>query len=236
MLADTPADNTPAIRLFENAGLRYKKDHVYLTKQLKDVETQHVDEDGWYDFQYSAKGQRIRIRPMEIEDLNPIHLIGEKIFTSKSANLFHFWDENVVMHSYLSDPEYCLTAVTKDDDGTETVVGFAIGTTIEKPRSSWRYGYLVWLGCHPDYQGLGIATQMYNTMVELFALEKVRMLMIDTQQNNVGALNFFRKVGFGHDEEHVYLSNAPTTESLLIENMTKAPPRAYEGLAESSAK
>jgi hypothetical protein len=33
--------------------------------------------------------------------------------------------------------------------------------------------------------------------------------MVDTQQNNEGALQFFRKKGFGHDEEHVYLTNNP---------------------------
>lgn len=215
LLADTPADNAPAIRLFERVGLKNKQDHVYLTKQLKDVETQHVDDDGYYDFNYSVKGQRLRIRPMEIDDLYPIYLIGEEIFTRKNANLFHFWDESLVMHSYLSDPEYCITAVSKDEDGKETVVGFAFGTTIEKPRSSWRYGYLVWLGIHPDFQGLGLANQVFNTAVELFALEKVRMLMIDTQQNNEGALRFFRKLGFGHDEEHVYLSNAPAREGSI---------------------
>lgn len=32
--------------------------------------------------------------------------------------------------------------------------------------------------------------------------------MIDTQQSNKAALGFFRKMGFGNDEEHVYLSNA----------------------------
>jgi ribosomal protein S18 acetylase RimI-like enzyme len=186
-----------------------------MTKQLKDVETEHVDEDGYYDFTYSANGHRLRIRPMEIDDLYPIYLIGEEIFTRKNANLFHFWDEALVMHSYMSDPEYCITAVAKDEEGNETVVGFAFGTTIEKPRSSWRYGYLVWLGIHPDYQGLGLANQVFNTMVELFALEKVRMLMIDTQQNNEGALRFFRKLGFGHDEEHVYLSNAPAREASI---------------------
>jgi ribosomal protein S18 acetylase RimI-like enzyme len=192
---------------------------VYLTKQLKDRETEHVDDDGYFDFHYSAKGHRVRIRPMEIDDLFPIYAIGESIFTSKSSNLFHFWDETTIMHSYLSDPEYCITATVKEEDGSETVVGFAFGNTIEKPRSSWRYGYLVWLGCHPDYQGLGLASQIYNVMVELFALEKVRMLMIDTQQNNEGALRFFRKLGFGHDEEHVYLSNAPMTEARIESDM-----------------
>jgi len=42
------------------------------------------------------------------------------------------------------------------------------------------------------------------------------MLMIDTQLNNEGALKFSRKLGFGHDENHVYLWNSNMEGSLAI--------------------
>ena len=220
MLADTPADNLPAIRMFEKAGLSHKVDHVYLMcpmppSVINTTAKPRVDEDDMtFQFTYTAtttttaKKHRITIRNMEIDDLHPIHTIGEQIFTKKSANLYNFWDEHLVLQSYLSDPELCAVATVQDDTtGDNTVVGFAFGTTIEKPMSSWKYGYLVWLGCAPEFQGLGIAKQLYDVMLELFSLEKVRMLMIDTQQNNAGALRFFRKLGFGHEEQHVYLCN-----------------------------
>ena len=130
--------------------------------------------------------------------------------------LMQFWDENLVLQSYLSDPDFCIVATLKEQNDTERVVGFAFGTTIEKPRSSWKYGYLVWLGCANDCQGLGLASQIYQTMLELFSQERVRMLMIDTQLNNEGALKFFRKLGFGHDENHVYLWNSNMEGSLTI--------------------
>ncbi|KAL7573209.1 hypothetical protein ACA910_018863 [Epithemia clementina (nom. ined.)] len=249
LLADTPADNEPAIELFQKAGLSHKADHVYLTRQLGGVVDQlnYVDEEDMsFDFSYTVTmpntgtKQRITIRNMEIGDLYPIYKIGEEIFTTKSVNLYNFWDESLVVNSYLSDPEFCVVATATTKGGTEDtsehhgnsgnsnnnnnnnnnnnedhrpnvekVVGFAFGETIEKPRSSWKYGYLVWLGCAPDYQGMGLAKQLYHVMMELFAVEKVRMVMIDTQQNNEGALRFFRKLGFGHDEEHVYLCNRP---------------------------
>jgi ribosomal protein S18 acetylase RimI-like enzyme len=208
LLADTPADNLPAINMFQKAGLCSKTDHVYLTRQIpKETKLTHVSEDGAFSFTYSAKKKRITIRNMEIDDLYPIYLIGEQIFTTKSSNLYNFWDEHLVLQSFLSDPEYCVVATVKEQD-KETVVGFSFGTTIEKPRSSWKYAYLVWLGCSNDYQGLGLASQLYNVMLELFWQQKCRILMIDTQQNNEGALKFFRKLDFGHDEEHVYLSNS----------------------------
>jgi ribosomal protein S18 acetylase RimI-like enzyme len=210
LLADTPADNLPAIQMFQKAGLCRQTDHVYLTRQIpKETKLSHVSEDGTFNYCYTAKKQRIIIRNMEIDDLYPIYLMGENIFTTKSSNLYNFWDEHLVLQSFLSDPNLCAVATVKEPgQDKETVVGFSFGTTIEKPRSSWKYAYLVWLGCSSDYQGLGLASQLYNVMLELFWIEKCRILMIDTQQNNEGALKFFRKLGFGHDEEHVYLSNS----------------------------
>jgi ribosomal protein S18 acetylase RimI-like enzyme len=210
LLADTPKDNSPAVGMFEKAGLCGKADHVYMTCQMpKGTKLENVDQDGTFNFTYNVKKKRITIRNMEIHDLHPIYLIGEQIFTEKSPNLYNFWDEHLVLHSYLSDPEYCVVATVREEDGNEQVVGFCFGTTIEKPRSSWKYGYLVWLGCQANFQGFGLASQLYNTMLELFLLQKCRIVMVDTQQNNEGALQFFRKKGFGHDEEHVYLTNNP---------------------------
>ena len=213
LLADTPASNIPAISMFQKAGLTDKTDHVYLTRSLPPNEGKmnNVDEDGEFHFIYTAKKKTITIRNMEIQDLSSVYDLGNKIFTANHSNIWNFWDEDVVMHNFLNDPEFCMVATVKVDRGEdeEKVVGFAFGTTIEKPKSSWKYGYLVWTGCDPNYQGLGLASQLYNTMVELFFIEKVRMLMIDTQATNEAAINFFRKLGFGHDEEHVYLCNTP---------------------------
>ena len=209
LLADTPADNLQAIQMFEGVGLSQRKDHVYLTCRLeKDLERQHVDDEGEFAFSYTSKGQKISIRNMQVEDLHPIYLIGERIFTKEYSNIHDFWDEHTVMSSYLSDPEFAVAATIRKENNEEQVVAFAFGTTIEKPRSKWKYGWLVWLGCDSDFQGLGLATQLYNTILELFALERVNMVMIDTQANNHGALGFFRKQGFGQDEEHVYLTNS----------------------------
>ncbi|KAL7570102.1 hypothetical protein ACA910_017133 [Epithemia clementina (nom. ined.)] len=54
--------------------------------------------------------QCITICNMEIGDLYPIYKIGEEIFTTKSINLYNFWDKSLVVNSYLSDPEFCVMA------------------------------------------------------------------------------------------------------------------------------
>jgi ribosomal protein S18 acetylase RimI-like enzyme len=109
-----------------------------------------------------------------------------------------------VLQSFLSDPDYCAVATVKEAGrDKETLVDFSVGTTTEKPRA-----YLVWLGCLSAHQGLGLASQLYNVVLELFWIEKCGIIMIDAQQNNEGALKLFRKLGFGHDEEHVYPSHS----------------------------
>jgi hypothetical protein len=124
--------------MFEKAGLCGKADHVHMTCQMpKGAKLENVDEDVTFNFTYNVKKKRITIRNMEIHDLHPIYLIGEQIFTEKSPNLYNFWDEHLVLHSHLSDPEYCVVATVREEDGNEQVVGFCFGTTIEKPRSSW---------------------------------------------------------------------------------------------------
>lgn len=209
--ADTPADNEPALRLFHQAGLRTPSDHVYLTRQLPDeIEPTHVSDDGYCQYSFTTIKGKVTIRTMEIQDLNPVFLLGESIFTTDSPNLYNFWDQDLVLQSYLSDPELCIVATVSEneDSDEEQVVGFALSTTIEKPRSAWKYGHLLWLGCSTDYQGLGLASQLYKITLELFCVERVRMVMVDTQSSNEAALKFFRKNGFLKEEEHLYLSNA----------------------------
>jgi hypothetical protein len=36
--------------------------------------------------------------------------------------------------------------------------------------------------------------------------QAVRMLIVDTQAENLSALRFFRKMGFGNPSQHIYLS------------------------------
>ena len=86
------------------------------------------------------------------------------------------------------------------------IVGFALGTLIEKRLSSWIYGHLEWIGVHPKIIRSGIGTRLFNRLTELIVKKGARMLPVDTQIENVEALNIFRKQGFGQEIKHIYLS------------------------------
>lgn len=148
------------------------------------------------------KRNGIEIREMEIDDLADVFHLGEKLFTSQEIpNLYRTWDDYEVIGFFQEDAEYCLVA---EADGQ--IVGFVLGTTVTKTRSAWKYGHLVWLGVDPDYQRLGVARKLFNRFRELMEEEGVRILMVDTEADNVGAIKFFKSIGFNSPEQHVYLS------------------------------
>lgn len=144
----------------------------------------------------------VEIREMELEDLPKVYALGEVLFRPEAApNLYRTWDEYELIDYYSGDGEFCLVA-----EQDSRIVGFTIGTIIDKRRSAWTYGYLVWLGVEPGLEGHGVARRLVNRLTDLFIEEGVRMMMVDTDADNARALSFFGRLGFGQPDKHVYLT------------------------------
>jgi len=144
----------------------------------------------------------VNIRTATIDDLAAIFHLGERVFTSQEfSNLYRTWDEYEVTHLFNSESEYVLVA---EFDGQ--VIGFAMGTVIEKARSAWNYGHLLWLGVDPDFARRQIGSLLFDRFREIMESTGVRMLMIDTQADNEAAVRFFQRKGFENPTEHVYMT------------------------------
>jgi len=144
----------------------------------------------------------IDVRPMTIDDLAPVFHLGEKLFTAdRWPALYRTWDNFEVVSFYASDSETCFVATIEGK-----VVGFALGNTIEKRKSAWRYGYIVWMGVDPDVGRCGVGSWLFEAMRDKFIELGVRMILVDTDARNTHAINFFKKTGFDHENAHVYLS------------------------------
>ena len=142
------------------------------------------------------------IREMSLADLPGVYALGEKLFPAdKWPALYRTWDEYELAVHFASDSETCLVA---ELDGK--VVGFALGTLLEKRGSAWTYGYLLWLGVDEDVIRQGIAARLFEQMMELFIKLGARMIMVDTDAENEPALAFFRSQGFGQETPHLFLS------------------------------
>jgi len=144
----------------------------------------------------------VRIRAMTIDDFPQIFHIGEAIFTADySQSLYRTWDEYEITTLFNSDSELCLVAET----GAQ-LLGFALGTTVEKHNSPWKYGYLVWLGVRKDIQQGGVGGALFKEIKRRMKEQGVRIIMIDTSADNEAAIRFFHKQGFGDIQEHVYMT------------------------------
>ncbi len=140
------------------------------------------------------------IRDMEIDDLAPVYHLGETLFTSDLyPYIYRTWDQWEVIGLYNTDPEYCLVAEVEDQ-----LAGFILGTIINK--STWVYGYIIWLGVNPAFQRRGIADRLVDKLVERMIDDGARFMMVDTDPENVPAVKFFSRKGFGNMRKHVFLS------------------------------
>ncbi|MFH1463822.1 MAG: N-acetyltransferase [Pseudomonadota bacterium] len=148
------------------------------------------------------KKPELIVREMTIDDLALVFHMGEKLFTARDVpNLYRTWDEYEIVELFNSDGELCLVAEVE-----EQVVGFALGTVIEKSRSAWTYGHLIWLGVAPAHQKAGIGEKLFVHIRALMARMGVRMIIVDTEADNESALRFFQKIGFGKPLPHIYLT------------------------------
>jgi ribosomal protein S18 acetylase RimI-like enzyme len=149
-----------------------------------------------------SNAKDVTIREMSLQDLPAIFALGERLFPAdKWPALYRTWDEYELAVHFASDSETCLVG---ELDGE--VVGFALGTLLEKRMSSWTYGYLLWLGVDPDVSRKGVAARLFAAMTDLFIKLGARMIMVDTDAENEPALSFFRSQGFGQETPHLFLS------------------------------
>ena len=163
---------------------------------------------------------RIKIREMDIDDLPRVFHLGERLFQAETVpNLYRTWDEFEVMELFHGDSEFCMVA-----ELDQKIIGFALGTTIKKAHSAWKYGHLVWLGVEPAYQRLGVAEKLFDRFRDLMLEDGVRMLLVDTQAENLPALYFFRKIGFRNPQEHIYLRMNLDAERQLMRKKENGAP------------
>ena len=152
--------------------------------------------------EYTHEEDRTRIREMTIDDFPEVFHIGEEVFTAEySQSLYRTWDEYEITTLFNSDSELCLVA-----DVGGRIAGFALGTTVEKHNSPWKYGYLVWLGVRRDIQKGRVGSRLFSEIKRRMKEQGVRMMIIDTSADNQPAIRFFQKQGFDDIREHVYMS------------------------------
>ena len=150
----------------------------------------------------SVPAEQLEIREITIDDLAAVFHLGEKLFTSDfSPSMYRTWDEYEITTLFNSDSELCLVAEFNGE-----IVGFALGTTVEKQNSAWKYGYLVWIGVRPGLQKCGAGHHLFEEIKQRMIDQGVRMIVIDTDADNKAGIGFFKKEGFDNIQKHVYMT------------------------------
>ena len=145
------------------------------------------------------------IRQMEIDDISSVYHLGEELFTSEEFPiLYRTWDQYEVTDYFTSDPEYCMIAETEPEG---KIVGFIIGTTIEKEGTAWKkYGYVSWIGVDQEYQRSNLGQRLYRRLEDRLEEDGVRMVIADTDADNEKAISFFKALGFSIRADHVWMA------------------------------
>lgn len=165
-----------------------------------------------------SAGLPVTIREMDIDDVAEVFHLGERLFTaSQWPTLYRSWDVYDLLSLFTSDGNFCLVAELE-----ERIVGFALGCMLEKPRNAWRYGCLEWLGVDLAMKGKGVGRRLLNRMTDLFIEQGARIMLVDTEMENVDAIRFFKSHGFGHEVHHVYMSRNLTTHRDYVKKKSKS--------------
>lgn len=162
---------------------------------------------------------------MELGDLPEVYELGQELFTAeKWPTLYRSWDDHELMALFHGNADTCLVA-----EASGRIVGFALGRIMEKPRSAWRYGWVLWLGVAPKHHRARVATRLLRRLTEIFVSREARILLVDTDEQNRQALAFFRRQGFGQAVRHVYLSRNLDDHPRAIERRFDEPEEGDEG-------
>ena len=144
----------------------------------------------------------IEIREMRVDDIPAVVALGTALFSAdKLPTLYRCWEEAEVLRIYQDFKNLCLVA-----DRNGRIVGFALGSLLDKPGSPWKYGWLDWLGTAPRYKRKRIASRLCKQLQSRMIQAEVRIMLVDTYEKNTRAINFFKKIGYDQEIRHVYMS------------------------------
>jgi ribosomal protein S18 acetylase RimI-like enzyme len=167
----------------------------------------------------------INVREIRVDDIPAVYRLGHRLFKSQEASTFYrTWDAYEVTNNFNQDPHLTLVAETRK----RAIIGFALGTTYENESGGWKYGYILWMGVSPRWQGVGLGYQLYHEMERRMHEEGVRMAFVDTARSNTGAITFFKRMGYGKPEAEVWMSKVLQRTRKSKENeKASTPPRKW---------
>ena len=142
---------------------------------------------------WAAEAVQIVIRNCQREDLPKIFEINLKAFSQPHQMVEFSW-------FYEMEPTGTFVAV---DKFRNKIAGFVFGVC--KPfffylqKADIKDGWIPLIAVDPDYQKKGIGTLLMQTIENYFRSKGTKEVKIEVRESNVGALEFYKKIGFEVD-------------------------------------
>ena len=157
----------------------------------------------------------MKVRPMNLEDLDAIFSIDHKIRgMGKAITYAHLTTEHIFTINRhvgrLAEPISYVDLITGDvsellDLGFVTEVeghvrGFILGRRAHVGEAATEIGVILILGVHPEYWRKGMATKLVNAICEKYRSKGIRTVRIEIDQRDKELLGFCEQMGFsvGH--------------------------------------
>jgi ribosomal protein S18 acetylase RimI-like enzyme len=156
--------------------------------------------------------EHIRFRQMELRDAAAVFHLGESVFHSESfPQLYRTWDAFEVTEMLATSDETCLVAEEIDPSAAASseapvaskIVGFVFGHITEKRKREQSSGMLGWVAVAPSHQRRNIGTVLVHKLLTILLEEGIKLVIADTPMENVPAIRFLQRMGFGSPVSHV---------------------------------
>ena len=135
------------------------------------------------------KGMKVRIRPMEPEDIDSVLAIDSKITGVRRAATY----TDLIIGDLGKIPDLSFVAEVNGE-----VQGFLLARRAYLGEPFNEVGLVQILGVDPDYWRQGIATKMVNALVETCQEKKLNAVQIMVDERDSQLQNLFQRLGFRH--------------------------------------
>jgi len=153
----------------------------------------------------------IRIRPMQLEDLEQVHAIDRMSFSIP-------WPENSYRYELLENPRsMSLVAETTLPDSSKRVVATIVVWLIEDE------AHIATLSVHPDYRGQGISHELLAVALTGAIHAGMQSATLEVRANNQIAQALYRRFRFEvfGQRPHYYRDNNEDALIMTVEGLDK---------------
>jgi ribosomal protein S18 acetylase RimI-like enzyme len=130
---------------------------------------------------------KIRVRPMEPEDIDSVLAIDSKITGTRRAATY----TDLIIGDLGKIPDLSFVAEVNGE-----VQGFLLARRAYFGEPFTEVGLIQILGVDPDHWRQGIATQLVNALVETCQEKKLNAVRIMVDENDDQLQNLFQRLGF----------------------------------------